>query len=66
MDASTVILAVRLARERAAALEREQRIRRSLADRGTGITPARPVVDALNGLGVWFRHAFGGPVLRYS
>ncbi|MCC2032428.1 hypothetical protein [Microbacterium allomyrinae] len=65
MDGSTLILADRLSRERAAALDLEQRIRLSVVDRGIVITPARPVVDALVGLGMWLRSALNPPRPRY-
>lgn len=45
----------RLEHQRATALDRELEVRRSIADRGTTITPARPEVTPLQAVGVWFR-----------
>ena len=61
MDASTLILADRLHRERSAELEREHEIRRTLADRGVIITPRRPTVDTPTVVGVWLRGLFARP-----
>lgn len=68
MDGNTLTFtADRLDRERAAALDRENEIRRSIADRGVIITPERPIAHALAGVGVWFRSRFAGPRrLRFS
>jgi hypothetical protein len=68
MDGNTLTFtADRLDRERAAALDRENEILRSIADRGVLITPERPVVDAIRGVGVWFRGLFARPAqLRFS
>lgn len=55
MDYSILTLADQLEHHRASALERENGLRRSLADRGVIIAPARPVIDALHTIGVWFR-----------
>ncbi|HKP08040.1 MAG TPA: hypothetical protein VJU58_12370 [Microbacterium sp.] len=52
----------RLERERAAALDRENEILRSIADRGATITPESPASHVIAGLGVWFRNLF--PRLR--
>lgn len=61
MDISTLILADRLSRERAAALDREHAIKRTLADRGTLVTPERPQAVWPVGMGVWFRRHFAWP-----
>jgi hypothetical protein len=68
MDGNTLTFtADRLDRERAAALDRENEILRSIADRCVLITPERPVVDAIRGVGVWFRGLFARPAqLRFS
>jgi len=44
----------RLDHQRAATLNREIAVRRSILDRGTTITPVRPDVTPLHLLGVWF------------
>ncbi|MBW9092971.1 hypothetical protein JNB62_04675 [Microbacterium jejuense] len=61
MDATTLTLADRIHRERTAALYRDHERRRTVADRGVGITPARPEVHAHAGLGVWLREHFAAP-----
>lgn len=61
MDGSTLILADRLSRERAAALDREHAIRRSLADRGIVVAPERPEAVRPVGVGMWFRRLFERP-----
>ena len=62
MDASSLTFAAdRLNRERAAALDRENEILRSIADRGVGITPESPAGRVGAGLGVWFRNVFRMP-----
>ena len=68
MDGNTLTFtADRLNRERAAALNRENAILRSIADRGVVIAPERPVVDAIRDVGVWFRSLFARPAqLRFS
>lgn len=58
MDGSILILADRLSRERSAALSREHEFRRTLADRGVVVTPARPANDVPSGIGVWLRELF--------
>ena len=45
----------RLDHQRAATLNRELEVRRSILDRGTTITPVRPEVAPLHAVGVWFR-----------
>jgi len=66
MDGTILILADRLSRERTAALFQEYTIRRRLADRGIVITPARPVLDTITTVGVWFRELFAPrPRVRY-
>ena len=55
MDYSILTMADQLEHRRASALSRENELRRSLADRGVIIAPARPVLDALHNLGVWFQ-----------
>ena len=55
MDYFTYTVADRLEHQRAAALDRENMLIRSIADRGVTISPTRPVVDALRAIGVWFR-----------
>lgn len=55
MDYHTHFVAVRLNSQRAAALARETELRRSIIDRGAGLTPSRPEVELLRGLGVWLR-----------
>ena len=54
-DYFTYTVADRLEHRRAAALDRENEMLRSMADRGVGVAPARPVVETLHALGVWFR-----------
>ncbi|MFK4805008.1 hypothetical protein ACI3KX_04025 [Microbacterium sp. ZW CA_36] len=68
MDGNTLTFtADRLDRERAASLNRENEILRSIADRGVTITPASPTVHAVAGVGVWFRNLFTRPRrLRFS
>ena len=68
MDGSTLTFtADRLDRERAAALERENEILRSIADRGATVTPESPASHVIAGLGVWFRSHFARPrQLRFS
>lgn len=66
MDLHTTVVAERLNADRASALARETELRRSLADRGTTITPERPVVTALKGLGVWLSRPVRQPTLRLS
>lgn len=57
----------RLDRERAAALDRENEILRSIADRGVVITPESPTAHAVAGIGVWFRSLLPRPrQLRFS
>jgi hypothetical protein len=64
---SLTFTADRLNRERAVALDRENEILRSMADRGVVITPERPVVHVIAGVGVWFRSLFARPrQLRFS
>ena len=55
MDRSIHNLASTLSRERTAALERTLEDRARHADRGVVVTPRRPVVDAIVGLGIWLR-----------
>ncbi len=64
MDYCTYTVADRLEHQRAAALDRENELLRSMADRGISIAPARPVVDALHAIGVWFRTRPRAPRLR--
>ena len=45
----------RLEHQRAAALNRELEVRRSILDRGTTIAPVRPEVTPLHAVGVWLR-----------
>lgn len=68
MDGSTLTFtADRLDRERAAALDREHEILRSIADRGATITPESPASHVITGIGVWFQHLFARPrQLRFS
>jgi hypothetical protein len=67
MDASTLTLADRIHRERTAGLYRDHEHRRTVADRGAGITPGRPEVHAHAGIGVWLREHFATPRrLRFS
>ena len=68
MDGSTLTFtADRLDRERAAALNRENEILRSIADRGATVTPESPASHVVRGLGVWFRGLFTRPrQLRFS
>ncbi len=68
MDGNTLTFtADRLNRERAAALDRENRILRSMADRGVTITPERPIAHAVAGVGVWFRTLLSRPrPLRFA
>jgi hypothetical protein len=68
MDGSTLTFtADRLERERAAALDRENEMLRSIADRGATITPESPASHVIAGIGVWFRQLFTGPrQLRFS
>lgn len=68
MDGSLLIFtAERLNRERAAALDREIRILRSIADRGVGLAPDRPTVHVIAGIGVWLRSRVPSPLrLRVS
>ncbi|MFC8681561.1 hypothetical protein ACFT30_08565 [Microbacterium ureisolvens] len=62
MDGSTLTFtADRLDRERAAALDRENEILRSVADRGVTISPESPTAHVAAGVGVWFRHLFTRP-----
>jgi len=58
MDASTLTLADRIHRERTAALYREHENQHTIADRGVGLAPARPEVQARAGVGVWLREHF--------
>jgi hypothetical protein len=44
----------RLDHQRAATLNRELEVRRSILDRGITITPGRPEVTPLHAVGVWF------------
>lgn len=66
MDYHTYTAAVRLEHQRAAALDRENALVRSIADHGVTISPTRPVVDALRAIGVWFRPAPRAPRLRIA
>ncbi|WP_374974622.1 hypothetical protein ACEYYH_11985 [Microbacterium trichothecenolyticum] len=68
MDGSTLTFtADRLDRERAAALDRENEILRSIADRGATVTPESPASRVSAGLGLWFRNLFTRPrQLRFS
>lgn len=68
MDGNTLTFtADRLDRERAAALDRENEILRSVADRGVTITPESPTAHVIAGVGVWFRSLFTRPrQLRFS
>jgi len=68
MDGNTLTFtADRLDRERAASLNRENEILRSIADRGTTITPESPTAHAIARVGVWFRSLFMRPrPLRFS
>ncbi|MET0735916.1 MAG: hypothetical protein ABWY55_09790 [Microbacterium sp.] len=61
MDYSILTMADQLEKQRASALARENELRRSVVDRGNVITPARPVVDMLHGLGAWLRLAQPAP-----
>jgi len=62
MDGNTLTYtADRLDRERAAALDRENEMLRSIADRGVTITPESPTAHAITGVGVWFRSLFTRP-----
>ena len=62
MDGNNLVYtADRLNRERAAALDRENEILRSIADRGVVITPESPTANAVSGIGVWFRSLFTRP-----
>ncbi|HKP08039.1 MAG TPA: hypothetical protein VJU58_12365 [Microbacterium sp.] len=65
MDGSTLIFPYeQMNRYRARELDRENRILRSIADRGVVIPPERPqrpIVHALAGAGAWFRDLFSGP-----
>ena len=45
----------RLDHQRAATLNRELEVRRSILDRGNTIAPVRPDVTPLHAVGVWFR-----------
>ncbi len=65
MDSYSTSVAARLDQHRAAALTREVEMRRSIADRGAAITPARPVVDAVRDLGIWLR-GLVTPRIRFS
>jgi hypothetical protein len=57
----------RLERERAAALNRENGILRSIADRGVVIAPESPTAHAVAGIGVWFRSLLTRPrSLRFA
>ncbi|WP_347975807.1 hypothetical protein [Microbacterium sp. ProA8] len=68
MDGNTLTFtADRLDRERAASLNRENEILRSIADRGATITPESPSAHAVARAGVWFRGLFTRPrPLRFS
>lgn len=66
MDLHTTVVAERLNAQRASALEREIARRRSIADRGTIITPERPVINALKGFGVWLRDVATTPPARLA
>ncbi|WP_194398138.1 hypothetical protein [Microbacterium atlanticum] len=68
MDGNNLVFTVdRLNRERAAALDRENRILRSIADRGVVIAPERPTTHVTSGIGVWWRSLLAGPrQLRFS
>ncbi len=68
MDGNTLTFtADRLDRERAAGLNRENAILRSIADRGVTIAPESPTAHAVAGVGVWFRSLFTRPrPLRFS
>ena len=62
MDGNTLTFtADRLDRERAATLNRENEILRSIAARDVTITPERPTVHAARGVGMWFRSLFTRP-----
>ncbi|MET0821554.1 MAG: hypothetical protein ABWY58_11350 [Aeromicrobium sp.] len=66
MDYSTLIMADRLEHQRAAALDRDNLLRRRLVDRGVTLSPARPVLDALRELGMWLRQAVSSPGIRVA
>ncbi|WP_203579722.1 hypothetical protein [Microbacterium hibisci] len=58
---SLTFTADRLDRERAAALNRENEILRSIADRGVTIGPESPTAHVGARVGVWIRDLFAGP-----
>lgn|GEM_PF-1682523 len=68
MDGNTLTFtADRLERERAVALDRENEILRSIADRGATVTPESPASHGIAGIGVWFRSLFtGSRQLRFA
>ena len=66
MDLSILTMADRLEHHRAADLDRENELLRSIADRGITLSPAHPVVDAVHDFGVWLRNALTRPRLNYS
>ena len=52
---STTVAADRLEHYRAATLNRENELGRSIRDRGTTLAPVRPAVSPRRVIGVWFR-----------
>ncbi|WP_137844845.1 hypothetical protein [Microbacterium sp. 2FI] len=66
MDFYTLTMADRLEHQRAAALDREIELRRSVTDRGITLAPERPVVSVLETLGLWFRRPVAAPRIRLS